>query len=190
MTVIPPVSDSPSARERARRIVVPAARIAGLAFMLMVVLMVGMRVARAGALPGAHLGAQDVSGLNGAQLHDVVRTLAAARAEHTITVVREAVPDAGATEESRLTATGAELGFALDVDATVQRVLRRGRQLNPFAAFADQVRAFFGVTTVQPVQQLDNEVFTAWLRDATPSRVPSHLKAPPWHEWSRRLARK
>lgn len=134
--------------------------------MLMVVLMVGMRVARAGALPGAHLGAQDVSGLNGAQLHDVVRTLAAARGEHTVTVVREAVPEAGATEESRLSATGAELGFALDVDATVQRVLRRGRQLNPFAAFADQVRAFFGATTVQPVQQLDNEVFTAWLRDA------------------------
>lgn len=155
-----------AALSRARAFAVPALRVAAMLFVAMLVLTVGMRIARAGALPGVHLDGQDVSGLNGARLHDLVAQLGAGRAAHTVTVVRPPVPEAGAPEAAQVTLTGADIGYELDVDATVDAVLRRGRQLNPFAAFADQVHAFFGSMSVESVHGADSAQLSTWLDEA------------------------
>ncbi|HWH31918.1 MAG TPA: VanW family protein [Egibacteraceae bacterium] len=166
MVDTPQPSFRSAALARARGYAVPALRVVGIAFGVMLLLTFGLRVARAGALPGVHLDGQDVSGMNGARLHDLVSDLARERTAQSVTVVRAPVPSAGATEEATVAATGAELGYSLDVDGTVKAVLRRGRQLNPFAAFADQVRAFFGTTTVEAVQEVDQERLSDWLEQA------------------------
>ena len=132
----------------------------------MVVVALGLRVARAGALPGVIVAGQDLSGMDAARIHDAMTALDQARRAQSIAVVRAPVPDAGATTAARIEAAGEELGYELDVDATVDRILRRGRQFNPFAAVADQVRAFFGATTVHPVQRVDDKVFGTWLNRA------------------------
>ena len=162
-------ASSPSrsaALSRARQLAVPSLRIAGMAFVAMLVLTFGMRIARAGALPGVHLEGQEVSGLNGARLHDLVSGLGREREQATVTVTRDPMPEAGASEPATVTVAGTQLGYEMDVDATVDAVLRRGRQLNPFAAFADQVHAFFGAMTVEPVQRVDREQLGTWLDEA------------------------
>lgn len=153
----------PATLVRARELAVPALRIAAVAFGAMVVIALGLRVAHAGALPGVTVAGEDLSGMDAARIHDAMSALDRTRRAQTISVVRAPVPDAGATTPARIEATGEELGYELDVDATVDRILRRGRQLNPFAAFADQMRAFFSATTVHPVQRVDDEEFGKWL---------------------------
>jgi vancomycin resistance protein YoaR len=115
----------------------------------------GLRFARPGALPGTTVNGVVVGGLSGEHLRSAV---AGAGAEDlVITVVRG---------DARWQATGAELGYGLDVEATTERVLARGRQLNPLAAFADHLRAFRGTTEVVVAQSVDQAVLETRLADA------------------------
>jgi vancomycin resistance protein YoaR len=128
------------------------------------VLLVGLRVSRPGALPGVHVGEVDVGGLRGPALTEMIA--AAGREDDTITVV---------LGDERLHAIGAELGYAHDVAATEEAVLRRGRQWNPIAALTDHVRAFSErPLVVARVDGVNDEQLRAWVADAadTLSREP------------------
>jgi vancomycin resistance protein YoaR len=94
-------------------------------------LLVGLRLARSGALPGVTVGGADVGGLAGEDLRAAITEAGSGDAVVTVTFRSEEV-----------SATGAEMGYTLDVAATEQAVLRRGRQGNPVAALVDHVRAF------------------------------------------------
>jgi vancomycin resistance protein YoaR len=127
---------------------------------IVVLLGVGVRLARPGVLPGTILDGQDLSRLDGPALRSAISAIAADRMEEPVRpVVR--TPDGGPS------ATGdpspaRELGYTLDVEATTSRVLARGRQGNPLEALADQVRAFGEPIDVRPVEQVDPSPLAAW----------------------------
>jgi vancomycin resistance protein YoaR len=114
--------------------------------LLAIATMVGLRLARPGALPGTTVYGTNVGGLQGEQLRDAV--VAAGRGDDVVTITRGT---------AAFTSTGAELGYSLDAAATVAAVLERGRQLNPVAALSDHIRAFTGTTSVEPVHTVDDE---------------------------------
>jgi vancomycin resistance protein YoaR len=116
-------------------------------------LLVGLRVARAGALPGVTVEGADVGGLADAALTDALEALGERRAASPITVT---------TDDGEVTSPASDLGYALDVDATRARVLRRGRQANPLAALADQLRAFGGTLPVDAVERVDDTALEGW----------------------------
>jgi vancomycin resistance protein YoaR len=97
-------------------------------------------------------------------LRRTIQDLAAARRDERVAVVRTAV---GSLPSRSVSGTPEEMGFAVDVDATVRSVLAVGRQLNPVAALADQVRATFGTIGVPVVQDVDDERFDAWVDRAS-----------------------
>ena len=115
----------------------------------------GLRFARAGALPGARVNGHDVGGLQGDSLAAAVAD--AGTGDLVITVVRG---------PARWQATGADLGYSMDVDATVEQVLLHGRQPNPLEALRDHIVAFRGVTEVEPVQSVDEAVLRAKLEES------------------------
>ncbi|HVL98874.1 MAG TPA: VanW family protein [Egibacteraceae bacterium] len=116
----------------------------------------GMRLARAGALPGTQVADLEVGGLAEGELAAAVRRYAERREQAPVTV---------ASSDTRVSGVAADLGYRLDVDATVQAVLRRGRQANPLAALADQLRAFGGTIEVEPVEDVDDARLDAWLEN-------------------------
>jgi vancomycin resistance protein YoaR len=107
---------------------------------------VGLRLARPGALPGTVVNDVRVGGLEGDALRAAV--MSAGREDDVVTITRGT---------ATFTATGAELGYTLDVDETVAAVLEHGRQLNPIAALGDHIRAFSSTTPVETVHTLDDE---------------------------------
>ncbi len=121
-------------------------------------LVVGFRLARPGVLPGTTLDGYAVGGLDEARLGEVVDALAEEQAEEGVEIT--AVGDDGATAVLR--ASRGEVGEAIDVERTVTRVWRRGRQLNPLSALADHLRAFGGGVTARSVRELDEDAFEAW----------------------------
>jgi vancomycin resistance protein YoaR len=68
-----------------------------------------------------------------------------------------------AAEQRSITATAEELGYRLDVEATVRSILDRGRQANPLAALGDHLTATFGTITVGPVETIDSSRLDAWV---------------------------
>ena len=145
----------------------PRSRIRGfLRFVLILVVLVvllaagtliGLRMARAGALPGTTVAGVAVGGQNAEQLHRRLSILATSRGESSIAVRRD---------DTEVEGTAADAGYELDVDATVERVLYRGRQGNPLTALADQLRAFRGDTPVEPVEGVDDAALQTWAQDA------------------------
>ncbi|HXF58080.1 MAG TPA: VanW family protein, partial [Actinomycetota bacterium] len=68
----------------------------------------------------------------------------------------------------------ADLGYRLDVEATVREVLGRGRQANPLAALLDHLVGSFATVEVDPIQRLDEARFEAWVaRAAEELSVPA-----------------
>lgn len=134
----------------------------GLAFLAVVVLLgatalVGLRLARDGALPGTHVDELDVGGAGEAELLALLREHADRRERRPITVTLGDVRVAGAA---------AEAGYRFDVEATATAILRRGRQANPLAALTDQLRATGGAIAVEPEQEVDPELLDTWVTDA------------------------
>lgn len=120
-------------------------------------LLVGLRLARPGALPTVMVGDVAVGGLDGELLRG---TVAGAGAGETVVVVT--------LGDGRVEATGAEIGYELDVEATAEAALRRGRQLNPIAALLDHLRSFTGTPiVVELVERVDEDRLAAWAADAT-----------------------
>jgi vancomycin resistance protein YoaR len=153
-----------------RRIWIAAAVLLGLVA-LGIAGLAGFRLARPGALPNMSLAGRAVGGLDETSLRKAVETLAVERGERRLTVVRPATP---ASEEVSVSAPAAELGYRLDVDETVQAVLDRGRQGNPFASLADHLAATFGSVEASPVESLDEARFESWA-----SQAVRELNSPP-----------
>ena len=120
------------------------------------------RLARPGTLPNLRLAGISVGELNRDDLRKVVNLLVTERSRESVTVVRGGGPGAPRAASK---ATRDDLGYRVDVDATVGEVLRRGRQSNPLAALADHLTSTFVPLEVQPVERVDARVFNQWLSD-------------------------
>ena len=119
--------------------------------------LIGLRLARAGVLPGVEVGGVAVGGLTQEQLQTRVAQLAQRKAGAEIVAQRG---------RAQVSVTAAELGYTQDVDATVDAVLYRGRQGNPVTALTDQLRAFRGGIDVDPVEDVDQETLSTWADQA------------------------
>ncbi len=124
----------------------------------------GVRLARDGVLPGVVVGDTSVGGLDRSELGIALRTHASRRGGDPLTVTGPLPRSAG--EALRVNATDAQVGYALDVEATADAVWARGRQDDPVEALVDHVRAFAGTTEVEPVESVDEAVLAAWVADA------------------------
>ncbi|WP_341252221.1 VanW family protein [Euzebya pacifica] len=133
---------------------------------VLAVVFLGLRAARADtALPGITVAGVDVGGQSPEEVTSAIAGLDDARRTRTITVTR-------GTDE--VVSTAEELGYALDVEATVAAVMDRGRQANPLLAFRDQVRATFVPLTVPPIAAFDSIAFERWI-----DRIADDLALPP-----------
>ena len=110
--------------------------------------LVGFRATRSGSLPNVIVAHEDLGAMDEAELRAALRDIEAARRDDRITFHRTAT---GAAAPASTEATGEELGYEIDVDATVEEIMARGRQGNPVAALRDQLRATFGTIKVDPV---------------------------------------
>ena len=119
--------------------------------------LIGLRLARAGVLPGVTVDGVDLGGAEAEQLNGRLRALGERKGSAEIVAVRE---------EQRYSAQSRDLGYAVDIDATAQRALYRGRQGNPIAALNDHVRAFWTTTEVAPVESVDQSALNDWAETA------------------------
>ena len=134
--------------------------------MVAVVSLVGLRVARADtALPGMTVAGVDVGGLDRDALTAALTQVGASDAARTV-LARQG--------QRTVTTTADELGYGVDIDATVEAVLARGRQGNPLLALRDQLRATFSPIAVAPVVAFDADDFAAWV-----DRIALELALPP-----------
>ena len=138
--------------------------------LLSVLLLLGFRLLRHGSLPGIRLAGSDVGALPDDDLRDAVEELQESRRDDVVTLRR---PAAGAAPAASIETSGADLGYEIDDDATLDEVLTRGRQGNPFVALADQLRATFGTIEVDPIDALDNEDRVA--------QIARELSSPPYY---------
>ncbi len=129
-------------------------------------LLAGFRWARAGSLPGIEVAGVDVGALSETELDQRLAEVAETRAAEPIEVVREPVADADAYSE---TFRRSMLGYSLGVTETRERVLERGRQANPLAALADQIRASFTTIEVETVETVDPDELEEWAADVADS---------------------
>jgi len=129
---------------------------------LAVAMLIGLRLARPGTLPGVVVAGAEVGGLDRAQLEQRLSALNESLAADQITMTRA---EPAAVEPGTSTWTARELGYRLDVRATRDRVMSRGRQPNPLSALADHFRAFGGRTLVEPVELLDDAQLTTAVDD-------------------------
>ena len=143
--------------------------VVGLVLLSLAALVV-FRLVRHGSLPGIELASTDVGGLSDGELAEAIEALEEDLAGASVTLQR---PAAGAARKAAVETTGVELGYVIDVDATVERVLTRGRQGNPVAALLDQLTATFGTIEVDPVDSFAAE-------DGV-ERVAAALSAPPFY---------
>lgn len=147
----------------------------GVSIAAAVLLLVGFRTLRSGALPGTTVSGVEVGGLEGEELRDALAEAGDAGGERGLEVVRIG---AGGTERARY--TRAEAGYGIDIEATARRVLERGRQANPLAALGDHLRATFGGFEVAAVQDIDATEFDEWLttvvRDLSEPVFPGGLE--------------
>ena len=119
--------------------------------------LIGLRLARAGVLPGVTVDDVEVGGADVEQLNGRLRSLAQRKAAAEVVALRE---------DEQFIGVAADLGYAMDVDATVERARYRGRQGNPIAALRDHVRAFWTVTEVEPVESVETSALNAWVETA------------------------
>ncbi len=160
-----PAPPAPAAAAGRRRALLIAVGVVGGLVLLFLLALFALQGARAGALPGTRVGGADVGGLAGDDLREAVTAERDRRAA-------EAVAVTGGPR--RVEATAGDLGYDLDVDATVEAVLARGRQLNPVAAMGDHLRAFGGETVVPPVEIVDDGALNAFV-----DRVSGELEVAP-----------
>jgi len=71
-------------------------------------------------------------------------------------------PAVGPLRQGIETSTLSEIGYSVDVDATVRALLDRGRQTNPIAALADHLATVFGSITAEPIGHFDEQRFRDW----------------------------
>ncbi|MBW3605075.1 MAG: VanW family protein [Actinobacteria bacterium] len=161
-TVAPPEASEQTSKLRPSLTPIALA-LGGLVLVLVVGLLV-LRSARPEVLPNVTLASIDVAGMTEPELRSAVASLAGERVGELITV---------STGERHRTATNATVGYAIDEDATVAAVWRRGRQANPLRALSDHVQATVGSIAVAPVDEIDVAAVDAWAATtATALAVP------------------
>ncbi len=121
------------------------------------------RWARPGTLPHLWVGGVPVGAMDESELRTAIEDLAARREHSTLTVHRPATAAAGTAS---LVVSAGEVGYRVDVGATLDLVLDRGRQPNPIAALADHFLTSFGRITLSPVERFEEELFDEWSADA------------------------
>ena len=114
-------------------------------------LLPGFRLVRHGSLPNVVLASTDVGSLSDEDLRSAIDEIQEARAADNIGIRR---PASGAAKAASTEVTGADLRYRIDVEATAERILTRGRQGNPFVALWDQLHATFSTIEVEPVDDL------------------------------------
>jgi vancomycin resistance protein YoaR len=139
---------------------------------LAALLLGAFRLARHGALPNLRIAGIAVGGLDQVDLRKVVTMVAAERAREKVTVVRPATDRA---PKATTSATREDLGYRVDVEATVEEILHRGRQGNPLASLSDQVISSFMSLNVRPIDRVDGRIFDQWVSEtleelSTPAR--------------------
>ena len=126
--------------------------------------LIGLRLARAGVLPGVEVGGVAVGGLSEQQLETRLAQLAQRKGAADIVAQRG---------RQQVATTAADLGYTQDVAATVDAVLYRGRQGNPVVALTDQLRAFRGTIDVAPTEEVDEATLDAWA-EATAEKLAAN----------------
>ena len=146
-------------RLRVDRLLLLLGVVAVAATVTVVLVAFGFRLVRPGSLPGTEVYGVDVGGLEKEALRRTLARLANDREGERFRLSRSSTEGRGqAVVSSRRAATG----YSLDVDRTMERVLARGRQANPYAALWDHMRASAAATTIQPVERIDEHVLRRW----------------------------
>jgi vancomycin resistance protein YoaR len=127
--------------------------VAGGLVVLLAVGVLAMRTVRSNVLPNVTLASTDVSGMTRDELSGVVDEIADDRTTDLVSVELDG---------RRRSATNATIGYAIDREATVDAVWRRGRQANPFSAVTDHFRATFGTITIEPIEEVDDAAIRSW----------------------------
>lgn len=143
---------------------------------LAVLALVAFRVLRSGSLPNIELAGENVGALDEDALRDRVGDIATRLEARHVTVRRPATDDAPVMTRSY---ARSELGYRVDVDATVEEILERGRQPNPLASFADHLTATFSAVELDAITTLDEGSLASWLQrveedlatEASPGRI-------------------
>ncbi|MGI8775755.1 MAG: VanW family protein [Actinomycetota bacterium] len=121
------------------------------------------RLLRSGILPNVRVVTSDLGTLSEEEARAALEDLEGSIAQAELTIVRE---ETGRSPTRRFVTTREELGYQLDVDATLVAAAQRGRQTNPAAALADHVMATFGTIDVDPVHGFDRASARRWLEIA------------------------
>ncbi|MBA3729145.1 MAG: hypothetical protein H0W94_08115, partial [Actinobacteria bacterium] len=95
-----------------------------------VLALAAFRWARPGTLPHVWVGGMPVGSLEEGEFRTAIEDIAARRERSTVVVRRPATAAAGSAS---LVVSAAEVGYRVDVEATMELVLDRGRQPNPIA---------------------------------------------------------
>ena len=119
--------------------------------------LIGLRLARAGVLPNVTVDGVAVGGLSEERMSGKLQLLAQRKSGAQITAVRDTVTATGQADE---------LGYLMDVEATAEQALYRGRQGNPIAALRDHVLSFTATLAVEPVETVDDELLSDWVTQA------------------------
>ncbi len=125
-------------------------------------ILVGLRAARAGVLPGVLVEGVPIGGESQEALRASLTRLADQRAAADIRAVRGDAEHAG---------TAGDLGYVLDVDATMARAMYRGRQGNPVDALRDHLRAFTETTPIEAVERVEPRPLARWAQAAAQELV-------------------
>ncbi len=164
---------SPSPPRRGLRRVRTALIVLVAALVVVAGALLGLRAARDGVLPGVQVDGVRIGG----QSEAGARAALGRHAETKGAVTVRAVPSSAGETADRtapVIAEASDLGYILDVDATVAAALRRGRQSDPLLALRDHLAAFSATIAVPPVEQVRDEALQAWAK-----RVAERLELPP-----------
>ncbi len=126
-------------------------------------LLLALRLTRTGVLPGVHVAGVDVGTMSRSELEDRLAELGEDISDVPIVLKREG----GGAPARSFNSDGAATGFGLDIDRTGIAAFERGRQLNPLAALADQLRAVFVDTDVEAYLSADERKLAEWIAVAT-----------------------
>ncbi len=99
-------------------------------------------------MPGTSVSGVDLSGLDRVTAARRIERLAGPREARDVVVVHG---------DTSFTVSAAQIGFDVDVDATVDAAYASGRDASPLATLAGQIPATFSATDLQIVQEIDEE---------------------------------
>ena len=111
-------------------------------------------VREAGEGVGSDGSGVDVGGLDGEELEAEVRDIAANRLDEKVVVEWEA-PQGAVRGDAERTFTASELGYAIDVEETVERIRRPGSRTNPLTALREHFDIWRDGIEVEVVDAFD-----------------------------------